>query len=169
VLANNLRINGLIPDLELAPDLALDLEEALTAEATANVLYIAREAISNVLRHARASRVAIRLARAGDQLVLTIRDNGQGFNPGRTGRRSGDGLRNMAERTGALGGKLEVTSNPGQGTQVDLRFPAARRAGGNPVSTNGGNGYSADPVAGPVAGHVASHAAGHVAGHIHGG
>jgi signal transduction histidine kinase len=117
-LAGHLRINGLMPELELA-----DVQGLLPAETTPNVLYIAREAISNVLRHAKASEVMIRLARADDEVILTIRDNGLGFDPRKSGRRSGDGLRNIAERTAAVGGTLHIASQPGQGTTIELRCP----------------------------------------------
>jgi PAS domain S-box-containing protein len=88
-----------------------------------SILYIAREAMSNVIRHAGASRVMIRLARMEEKLVLTIRDNGRGFNPAATdaensGPAEGQGLRNMAERARLLGGRLLVVSSPGGGTEV---------------------------------------------------
>ncbi len=131
-LAGHLRINGLKPELEVA-----DVTGALPAELSPNILYIAREAISNVLRHAKASRVWIRLTRSYDAVVLAIRDDGLGFDPRKSGRRSGDGLRNMAERSAALGGTLQIVSHPGQGTTIELRCPVASSTSAPPGAANG--------------------------------
>jgi signal transduction histidine kinase len=102
----------------------------LESDDADEILLIAREATSNVVRHARASTVVIRLARVDGRLVLTIRDDGGGFDPpastcdpGVNGRRSGQGLRNMAERARALGGRLTVSSRAGRGTEVRLEIP----------------------------------------------
>jgi signal transduction histidine kinase len=97
--------------------------EGLDPEGAANILFIVREATSNVIRHACASRVVIRLARVDGRLVLTICDDGGGFDPHMNGRRSGQGLRNMAERARALGGRLTVSSQAGRGTEVRLEVP----------------------------------------------
>jgi signal transduction histidine kinase len=105
----------------------LELEEGtdrfLDPGRVSSILYIAREAMSNVIRHAGASKVMIHLARMEEKLVLTIRDNGRGFNPAATdaensGPAEGQGLRNMAERAQLLGGRLLVVSSPGHGTEV---------------------------------------------------
>jgi PAS domain S-box-containing protein len=90
-----------------------------------SILYIAREAMSNVIRHAGASKVMIHLARIEEKLVLTIRDNGRGFSPAITdaensGPAEGQGLRNMAERAQLLGGRLLVASSSGHGTEVSV-------------------------------------------------
>src|ERR671914_945956 len=99
----------------------LELEEGtdhfLDAVRVSGILYIAREAMSNVIRHAGASKVTIHLVRIEEKLVLTIRDNGRGFNPAATeaensGPAEGQGLRNMAERAQLLGGRLLVVSSP---------------------------------------------------------
>jgi signal transduction histidine kinase len=105
----------------------LELEDGtdcfLDPARVSSILYIAREAMSNALRHAGASKVMIHLARVEEKLVLTIRDNGRGFNPAATdaensGPAEGQGLRNMAERAQLLGGRLSVVSSPGHGAEV---------------------------------------------------
>jgi two-component system, NarL family, sensor histidine kinase UhpB len=105
----------------------LELEDGtdrfLDPVRVSSILYIACEAMSNVIRHAGASEVMIHLARMEEKLVLTIRDNGRGFNPVATdvessGPTEGQGLRNMAERAQLLGGRLLVVSSPGHGTEV---------------------------------------------------
>jgi two-component system sensor histidine kinase DevS len=88
-----------------------------------SIIYIAREAMSNVIRHAGASKVMIHLTRMEEKLVITIRDNGRGFNPVATDAENsspaeGQGLRNMGERAQLLGGRLLVATSPGNGTEV---------------------------------------------------
>ena len=79
---------------------------------------IITEALNNSLKHARASEVAVGLKSDGEQIVLTISDNGSGFNPVQV--YEGMGLRNMRERAAELAGQLKVSSEPGGGTQVHL-------------------------------------------------
>jgi signal transduction histidine kinase len=107
----------------------LELEDSanrfLDPVRVSSILYIAREAMSNVIRHAGANKVMVHLARMEEELVLTIRDNGRGFNPAATeaensGLAEGQGLRNMGERAQLLGGRLSVVSSPGHGTEVYL-------------------------------------------------
>jgi PAS domain S-box-containing protein len=126
ILADGLRLNAGI-DVELQFDPAV--EQFLPPEARAHVVYLAREAISNALRHAQATQVAIKLTREENRVVLTIVDNGRGFDNSTTmttRERSGrHGLRNMAERARLVGGRLEITSHQGEGTQVRLAVPSA--------------------------------------------
>jgi signal transduction histidine kinase len=76
------------------------------------------EALHNVLKHARATEVRIRLHRSGHILDLSIEDNGQGFAEG--AGPSGNGLKNMRRRAKDMGGSLEITSEPGKGCKVRL-------------------------------------------------
>jgi two-component system, NarL family, sensor histidine kinase DevS len=122
VLAEELRINSLLqPELEL--DAVDTAERCVGSEAMTSLLYIAREATSNVIRHAQASIVTIRLATADDQLTLTIGDNGRGFDSAATDGHLGDGLRNIQDRARAIGGTCSIESAPGQGTSVCVRVP----------------------------------------------
>lgn len=125
MLAEELRVNGLIhAELELLAE----TEGLLNGEAGANLLHFAREATANVIRHAQASTVTIRLVRVDDKLRLTISDNGRGFDRALAERGGGNGLRNMAERARILGGRLAVTTQPGRGTEVRLMVPLGERA-----------------------------------------
>lgn len=103
---------------------AAEVEGLIGIDATANILLIAREAMSNISRHAQASEVSIQLAIA-DSVLLEIRDNGIGFDLRKAGRRLGDGTRNMRKRAQALGGTLNINSTIGQGTTVLLEFPVS--------------------------------------------
>ena len=129
VLAEELRINALVqPRLDVtAPDTA---ERCIEAEAVTSLLYIAREATSNVIRHARASTVTIRLATIDHELVLSIRDNGRGFDPEAEESQLGNGLRNIRDRARAIGGTLSIASLPGQGTTISVHVPCESPAEG---------------------------------------
>jgi signal transduction histidine kinase len=86
-----------------------------------DLVQLTREALSNIVRHSGAARANVSLSRTGSTAVLTIDDNGQGFNT--RARSSGNGLRNMRGRASSLGGRLMVTSRKGQGTRVRLTMP----------------------------------------------
>jgi len=90
---------------------------------------ITQEAVTNILRHADANNLLVRLQRQPEGLTLSISDDGQGFapasDPGREGQR---GMAGMSERIDQLGGTLRVTSEPGKGTQIEALFPWAPRA-----------------------------------------
>jgi signal transduction histidine kinase len=89
------------------------------------VFRIAQEALHNALRHARASRIAVRLEENGDGLGLSVADDGAGFDPGDAALRARRlGLTSMEERARELGGRLEIESAPGAGTSVRLEVPS---------------------------------------------
>jgi ligand-binding sensor domain-containing protein len=95
---------------------------ALGARVEREVLRIAQEALSNVLRHALASETRIDLHYSDEALLLTIEDNGRGFDT--TGDMPAEGhfgLVGMRERAATIDGKLEVISRKGAGTRVTLR------------------------------------------------
>lgn len=81
---------------------------------------IAQEAVNNSVRHARASQIQVSLETAGEQMVMCVRDDGNGFDPATTPR--GLGLSSMQERADVLGGDLRITSGPGE-TRVEIRLP----------------------------------------------
>lgn len=87
------------------------------------IVQLTREALSNVARHAGAKNSAVRLVRAGPSAVLTIEDDGSGFDPRR--EFGGNGLRNMRERASALGGTMRITSKNGRGTSLRITFPVS--------------------------------------------
>jgi PAS domain S-box-containing protein len=88
---------------------------------------VAQEAMTNVLRHAGASNVAIGLRRLEDGVELEVDDNGVGFDVGSvqtlTARGQGFGLLAMQERVNLSGGSLEIESAPGRGSRITARFP----------------------------------------------
>ena len=85
-------------------------------EIEAAVYFCSLEALQNVAKYAHANAASIRLAQSDGSLVFEISDDGTGFDPATTG--FGTGLRGMADRIDAIGGRLEVVSQPGRGTVV---------------------------------------------------
>ena len=85
-------------------------------------MQLTREALSNVTRHARASRATVRLERVGSEAVLTIEDDGIGLQPGNDA--GGNGLRNMRERAAQLGGSRHLEAGAGgRGPALRVSFP----------------------------------------------
>jgi signal transduction histidine kinase len=120
------QIQAAQPDLEIYLDLTPD--KKLIEERIRLALYrIYQSAFANVLRHAQASRVEIRLILNGEKVVLEIQDNGCGFDvPSRWlgfARKGHLGLLGASERAEAVDGKLEITSSPGKGTLVRVTAP----------------------------------------------
>ncbi|MCJ7550486.1 MAG: histidine kinase [Anaerolineae bacterium] len=99
---------------------------------------VTQEALHNVGRHARATRVDMQLSCSEHRVTLTIEDNGVGFDTGRT--RKGLGISSMQERLITNGGRLTVESHPGTGTTVRAEIDVA------PRSTNDTKGLAADGV-----------------------
>ena len=90
-------------------------------EAEAAVYFCCLEAMQNIAKYAGATNVHVRLEVSGGHLTFEVTDDGRGFDPERTPM--GAGLQNMADRLAALGGTIEVRSQPGQGTTVSGRLP----------------------------------------------
>jgi signal transduction histidine kinase/ligand-binding sensor domain-containing protein len=92
----------------------------LRGEARHQLALSVREALTNIERHAEATEVQVGLRLTEAELVVTIRDNGQGFHPSSS---NGDGLNNMRTRLEQVGGSFECDSAQGRGTVVTLRLP----------------------------------------------
>ena len=87
------------------------------------MLHLVREALSNIARHSRASRAHLQVDAVGDELRLEVRDNGVGFDPAAVASERHHGLVNMRERATAAGGRMEIDSRPGVGTQIVVHIP----------------------------------------------
>jgi two-component system sensor histidine kinase UhpB len=85
-----------------------------------HLLQIAREALANAGRHGRPTKVWLTLERTDDTLLLRVRDDGRGMAPGYP---RGLGLTGMQERAALIGASLEISSAPGQGTEVKVHLP----------------------------------------------
>jgi len=120
LLADGLRANSDI-DVHLSVDASI--EPLLAPRVRGHLLYLAREAASNVIRHASASTLTIALSRAAGSGVLKVEDNGVGFVAGGGSTDGHRGLRSMAERARLVGGTLIIDTHPGRGTLVRLEVP----------------------------------------------
>lgn len=85
---------------------------------------VVQETLQNVVKHAAATTVSVTLARRGDAVVLTVADDGAGFDPSAAGGPTSFGLAGMRERAALLGADLSVRSAAGDGTTVTLQLPA---------------------------------------------
>jgi signal transduction histidine kinase len=123
-LHNGLRtaIGAFASRLELAVDADV-LGDRLPAEIEASAYFIVAEALTNVVKHAGASRAAVRAGLDDGILTLEVRDDGAGgADPG------GHGLMGIADRVDALGGVLRIDSPPGEGTAVVATIPVGPQA-----------------------------------------
>jgi signal transduction histidine kinase len=115
----------------------IDPSEMLSPEQEVAILRIAQEALTNAGKHAQARRVQVALTEAAGNVVLTVRDNGRGFNPrtvhGPT-REGRLGIYGMKERAALLGGTIRIKSRIGRGTEVRLDLPLASE---RPVARGG--------------------------------
>lgn len=98
--------------------------EAVQLEATAELMIyrLVQEAITNITKYARAKSVWVRLATEADQVIVSVRDDGIGFDTD-VASRSAYGLVGMRFRVEAEGGTLAVVSGPGQGTRIEAKLP----------------------------------------------
>jgi two-component system, NarL family, sensor histidine kinase UhpB len=97
----------------------LELEEPYSTTA----YRIIQESLTNVARHARASHVRIGLIRQDAQVVLSVRDDGVGFDLSERRKPTSFGLAGLRERAYLVDGKLTIESSPGQGTAIEVRIP----------------------------------------------
>ncbi len=109
-------------------EISLEVEEGFPSaplgESGTQMLRVIQEALSNVRSHSGARNVIVSLRVDEEQLVVEVSDDGRGFDPESTPH--GVGLKSMRERALAIGGKLEIESEVGEGTRVRLRVPISQ-------------------------------------------
>ena len=105
---------------------SVDIDEVVAARLTlsqrVHALQIAREAVSNAIRHGEARHVQVSMQSRGQAAEFEIRDDGKGFDPAER-KTSGHGLDNFARRARELGATFAIDSAPGRGTRIKLTFP----------------------------------------------
>jgi signal transduction histidine kinase len=111
---------GIVAIPEIDPEAAAEI-----GQHAAEVVQLAREALSNVSRHARAATCRVSLHRRDGAALLEIDDDGRGFDPAAAGG-TGRGLGNLRARAARLGGRVELISAPGEGTTVRIAIPVPR-------------------------------------------
>jgi signal transduction histidine kinase len=124
-----------------------DVEDIdLPAPIALLVFHIAREGAMNALKHAQPRDVWISVREEGEDIVLTLRDNGIGFDTSAPGPEGHFGMAMMRERAQVGGGRFAVESVPGEGTTITVRFPTALLQQDQPAETPDGR------TSGPAAG-----------------
>ena len=121
--------DGLRAGREAKFDIQIDDEAAalLSPGQTTDALQIAHEAISNGLRHGRATMITVRLHRGEREVCLLVQDNGAGFDPA-VHTNGGHGVNNMQARATRLGAELRLSSHPDTGTRVVVNIPTQQTA-----------------------------------------
>ena len=107
---------GVVTVVEIDPEAAGTL-----ADVAPDIVQLAREALSNVSRHAQATTCRVSLYRDGGAVVLEVDDDGQGFDP-TLARPGGQGLGNLGARAESLGGRVEIDSRSSEGTRVRVQL-----------------------------------------------
>lgn len=139
-------LEGLVRDLRLDTLLEVDLEVMgqrccwLNSDQVAHVTQFAREALSNVVQHAEASHVSVKLNYLGDRTLLTVTDDGNGIDLDSVAddlHRS-QGITNMRDRARMLGGNFVLESSPGQGLRLALTIPCDGSKDIEPETTSEG-------------------------------
>ncbi|MFH8760525.1 sensor histidine kinase [Streptomyces atroolivaceus] len=108
--------------------------EPLSPAIEVSLFRVAQESLTNVAKHAEASRVGVTLSYTGTEVLLDVRDDGRGF---AIGVGTGFGLTSMRQRIRGVGGHVEVQSAPGEGTSVSARVPAIAPGGTRAKEDNG--------------------------------
>lgn len=108
--------------------------EPLSPAIEVSLFRVAQESLTNVAKHADASRVGVTLSYTGPEVLLDVRDDGRGF---AEGAGTGFGLTSMRQRIRGVGGHVEVQSAPGEGTSVSARVPAIAPGGTRAVGETG--------------------------------
>jgi len=102
-------------------EVRIEIEEATGGDEERLVYRLVQEALTNVAKHAGASRVEVGVRQEGGKTEISVRDDGEGFDPEASS--AGRGLLGMRERIELLGGSIAVTSNPGAGTEIAATVP----------------------------------------------
>jgi signal transduction histidine kinase len=110
--------------LEIA--LQVDGERRLPPAVEEELFWITQEALNNVVKHARAQGVTVRLELGDEEVRLEVRDDGAGFELTKAERSGGVGLRSLQERVARIPGELVIESAPGEGTSVKVRARVPR-------------------------------------------
>jgi len=119
-----IRTAGTASGIRFSPNLD-NIDDFFPEDLRINFYRIVQESLGNIMKHAQATEVNIKVERTPENVTLTIEDNGRGFGPearGANSSRSGFGLTGMAERARLLGGEFKVRSVPGRGTTVTVEI-----------------------------------------------
>ncbi len=124
-------------EIDVAVDLEAAHERRLPADVEATIYRLVQEATNNAIKHAEPERISVTVSRGDETVEVVVADDGKGFDPDLAERSFG--LLGMQERVSLAGGRLEIDSAPGRGTEVHAELPhdmarAGGRSGGRTVS-----------------------------------
>jgi PAS domain S-box-containing protein len=120
VAALHYRLGAVEGRADVKARLLADEDIQLGPEKQLALYYISQEALNNILRHAGAKSVVVRLQQKRVNVIFEIEDDGCGFNVKQSSTSAGLGLKNMRERTALIGGKCKIHSVPGKGTKITV-------------------------------------------------
>ena len=104
-------------------DLKIGRMPSLTLEKTETIYRIILEALNNSLKHSKAQNLTVAIQKEKTNLVLRVKDDGQGFIPSEAAKSGGLGLTTMKERAELCGGQVRINSHPGKGTEIVIHIP----------------------------------------------
>jgi signal transduction histidine kinase len=107
-------------EIDFLPD---DIPRSVHPDVALCLFRIVQEGLRNLKKHSGASKAQVRLRRASDKLVVSVCDEGVGFDVRQLGEKEGLGVRSMEERAYLLGGRFEIHSAPGKGTRIEAWVP----------------------------------------------
>ena len=127
-------MRGFCKELAAAHEIALEFEsrdvpQGLSKEVALCLYRITQEALQNVVKHGRATGAKVELSAEGQELHLTVADDGSGFDAGAVPPGSSLGIVSMRERVRMVQGQFSIQSHPGRGTRIEVRVPMAAPAG----------------------------------------
>ena len=119
-------LTSLMESIKSNPNIHTDISYQLTDSAVSdelklNIYRVVQELVNNIIKHAEASRVKLKVFETGRLINISMEDNGRGFDT--NSRRSGIGIINLRNRVEAFNGAMEILSGPGKGCRVDVNIP----------------------------------------------
>src|SRR5262249_10629394 len=112
---------------------AEDIPRDLPREAALSIFRVLQEALRNAIKHSGSQRFEVFLAHNSDEIHLTVRDSGKGFDAADVMKGTGLGLISMKERIALVGGELSIESQAQTGTMVDVRVPLSSATTRSPM------------------------------------
>jgi len=103
-----------------------EVDRVLSFEVTIAIFRIVQEGINNIIKHAKATHVDVYVLDKGDEIYVLLKDDGQGFNEEQVLNKNGFGLRSMRERATLLNGTMEIHSDSGKGTVIEVNIPTEK-------------------------------------------
>ena len=114
-------VNQVCQSSSMTPTCEINITAPLSDELSLAAYRIVQEALTNVVKHAQATQLSVKLATKPQSLYVQVLDNGKGFDPSKN--TTGFGLRGMKERAIALGGTCQIWSSPGAGCRISVILP----------------------------------------------